>query len=90
MGTKYTHTRARVCVDKHTQGWRYDSSAQLCSPAGRVLDWHAAEAGSIPRFDKGFFSQSQLLVQTLVRRPYTCAHVQDPVVHARVRGLWKH
>ena len=30
-------------------------------------DRHAADAGSIPRCGKGFFSQSQLSVQTLLR-----------------------
>ena len=33
----------------------------------RASDRHAAEAGSIPRCGKGFFSQSQLSVQTLLR-----------------------
>ena len=31
----------------------------------RTSDRHAADAGSIPRCGKGFFSQSQLSVQTL-------------------------
>ena len=38
---------------------------------GRALDRHAADAGSIPRCGKGFFSQSQLSVQTLFRCLYT-------------------
>ena len=42
-----------------------------CSSVGRASDQHAADASSIPRCDKGFFSQSQLSVQTLVRCPYT-------------------
>ena len=52
---------------------------------------------SIPRHGKGFFSQSQLSVQTLLRRVrtlpcaiaciYICAHVKDPVVHVRVRWI---
>ena len=51
---------------------------------------HAADAGSIPRCGKGFFSQSQLSVQTLLRvsvHPCVCdisAHVKELVVHARV------
>ena len=40
----------------------------------RASDRHAADAGSNPRCGKGFFSQSQLSVQTLLRYPYTsCA-----------------
>ena len=33
----------------------------------RASDRHAADAGSIPRCGKGFFSPSQLSVQTLLR-----------------------
>ena len=36
----------------------------------RASDRHAADAGSIPRCGKGFFSLSQLSVQTLFRYPY--------------------
>ena len=36
-----------------------------CSSAGTASDRHTAEAGSIPRCGKGFFSQGQLSVQTL-------------------------
>ena len=32
----------------------------------RALDHYAADSGSIPRCSKGFFSQSQLSVQTLL------------------------
>ena len=55
---------------------------------------HAANASSIPRCSKGFFSRSQLLVQTLVIQcPYTpcaitciniCVHIKDHVLHVRV------
>ena len=38
-----------------------------CSSVGRASNRHAAEVGSIPRCGKGFFSQSQLSVQTLLR-----------------------
>ena len=63
------------------------------SSFGRASCWHAAIAGSIPWCSKGFFSQSQLSVQTLLQclyNPmcnciYICAHVNDPVVHIR---LW--
>ena len=67
-----------------------------CSAVGRASDRHAAEAGSIPRCGKGFFSPSQLSVQTLtvsVHPPcavaciYVCAHVKDPVVHVRARWI---
>ena len=37
----------------------------------RALDRHTADAGSIPRCGKGFFSQSQLSVHTFSRCPYT-------------------
>ena len=37
----------------------------------RASDRHAADAGSIPRCGTGFFSQSQLSVQTLLRCLYT-------------------
>ena len=62
----------------------------------RASDRHAADAGSIPRRGKGFFSQSQLSVQTLLRVRTTacaiaciniCAHVKDPVVPVRVRWI---
>ena len=62
----------------------------------RASDRHAADAGSIPRCGKEFFSQGQRSVQTLtcVRTPpcaiaciNICAHVKDPVVHVRVRWI---
>ena len=37
----------------------------------RATERHAANAGSIPQCGKGFFSQSELSVQTLLRCPYT-------------------
>ena len=43
----------------------------LCRSVGEASDRHAADAGSIPRCGKEFFSQSQLSVQTLLRCPYT-------------------
>ena len=42
---------------------------------GWASDWHAAEAGLIPRGNKGFFSQSQLSVHSLFWCPYSL-HVQ--------------
>ena len=63
----------------------------------RASDRHAADAGSIPRCGKGFFSLSQLSVQTLLRVFVTlcaiacinnCAHVKGPVVHVRVRWIF--
>ena len=44
------------------------------SSVGRPSDWKAkrnTDAGSIPRYGKGFFSQSQLPVQTVLRCPYS-------------------
>ena len=64
------------------------------SSVGRAPDRHAADSGSIPHCGKGFFSQNQLSVQTLLRCPYTpcaiaciniCAHFKDPVVGVRVQ-----
>ena len=63
-----------------------------CSSLGRASDQHAGDAGSIPRYSKGYFPQSPLSVQTLlsVRTPQSaiacvniCAHVKDPVVHVK-------
>ena len=49
-----------------------------CRSAGSASDRHAADAGSIPQCRKGFFSQSQLLLQTLLQRMCTsvcnCMH----------------
>ena len=42
-----------------------------CSSVGKASDRRVADAASIPRCRKGFFSQSQLSVQTLFRCPYT-------------------
>ena len=72
------------------------------SSIGEASDWHAAEAVSIPWCGKGFFWQSQLSVQTLLRRPYSprgavaCfniyAHVKDPEYGQPYHCLdiWKH
>ena len=38
---------------------------QRYSSVGRASDRYAADAGSIPKCGKGFFSRSQLAVQTL-------------------------
>ena len=63
----------------------------------RASDRHAADAGSIPRCGKGFFSHGQLSVQTVLRVSVhppcaiacinVCAHVKDPVVHVRFRWI---
>ena len=62
----------------------------------RASDRRAADAGSISRCGKGFFSHSQLSVHThtCVRTPPCaiacidiCAHVKDPVVHVKVRWI---
>ena len=67
---------------------------------GRALDRHAADAGSIPRCGKRFFSQSQLSVQTLLRasvHPRVQSHVLTSVRTVKILwsmsefgGLWKH
>ena len=45
------------------------------------LGWGYSFVGSIPRCGKGFFSQSQLSVQTLLRCPYisVCNHVHKDI-----------
>ena len=48
---------------------------------GSASDRHAAEAGSIPRCGKGFFSQSQLAVQTL---PVVNGNTKTPSMHRRL------
>ena len=68
-----------------------------CSSVGRASDWHAADTGLIPWCSKGFFFQSQLSVQTLLRACHTqpcaitcidiCVHIKDPVVHVRVQWI---
>ena len=72
---KTVHFRLGCCY-----GWG-------CSSVGRTSDWHATEAGSVPWCGRGFFSQSQLLVQTVtvsvqpkcaVACVNVCAHVKDP------------
>ena len=42
-----------------------------CRSVGRASDQHAAEAGLSPWCGKGFLSQSQLSMQTLLRSPYS-------------------
>ena len=68
-----------------------------CGSVGRALNRHAADACSIPQCSKGFFSQSQLSVHTLLRCLCTppcaiacsniCVHIKDPVVHVRVQWI---
>ena len=62
-----------------------------CSSIGRALDWHATDAGFIPRCSKRFFSQSQLSVRTYSKHPLAQSHaftsvprLKIPVVHVRV------
>ena len=65
-----------------------------CSSVGRASDRHAADAGSISRCGKGFFSPRVNFRCRLaygVRTPpcaivciNICAHIKDPVVHVRV------
>ena len=49
----------------------FENTGRGCSSVGKASDRHATDAGSIPRCGKGFFSQSQLPVQTLLRFPYS-------------------
>ena len=50
-----------------------------CSSVGSALDRHVADAGSIPRCGKRFFSRSQLAVQTLLRCPYAPVRKHMPL-----------
>ena len=68
---------------------RSEDVAQLV----RAADRHAADAGSIPRCGKEFFSQSTFSANSLtcVRTPTCaitctniCAHIKDPLVYVRV------
>ena len=72
-----------------SKGW---DVAQLV----RASDRHAADAGSIPRCGKEFFSQSTFSADSLtcVRTPTCaitctniCAHIKDPVVRVRVQWI---
>ena len=73
------HARARVCVCVRVHNVStvpvYMHLRVLvgfgCTSVGRASDRHAAEVGLVPRCGKGFFSQSQLSVLTLLRCPYT-------------------
>ena len=78
-------------ISGNVTGWE-------CNSLGRASNWHAADAGLIPRCGKGFFSQSQLSVQALLRCPYTpcaiafiniCEKVKDRESMSEFSGLWK-
>ena len=60
--TWHMNTRHLACLVHQGRG---------CSSVIRASDRHAAEAGSIPRCGEGFFSQSQLSVQTLLPCPHS-------------------
>ena len=77
---------------KHIFLWKFWSDwAQLV----RASDHYATDTGSVSRCGKGFFSQSQLSVKTLLRVSVhppcaiacinICAHIKDTVVHVRIR-----
>ena len=61
-------------------------SGRGCSSVGRTSDRHAADAASIPRYGEGFFSQSQLSVQTLLR---VSAHPVCNRMHWHLRALYR-
>ena len=54
-----------VMYDAGLDNWGGDAA-----PLITASDRHATDAASIPRCGKGFFSQSQLSEQTLLRCPY--------------------
>ena len=70
-----------------------------CSSVGRASAWHAADAGSIPRYGKFFFvfflpvsfqcrlSYGVRATLHAIARINICAHVKDPVDHVGVRRV---
>ena len=68
-----------------------------CSSVGRASDGHTANAGSIPQYGKDFFfprvkcycrfSDGVRISPCATACINICAHVKDPVVHARVRRI---
>ena len=69
----YYPERRQTCSDHFK--WQ---SKMGNSPVGRAFNWkarHNTDVGSSPGCSKGFFSQSQLSVQTLLQCPYS-PHVQ--------------
>ena len=100
-GSRLSITRGASANQNVTNDiWRKSPKSDVrwgCSSVGRAPDRHSADAGSIPRYGKGFISEGQLLVQALLRCPYTppcaiacisiCVHVRDPVVHVSLRWI---
>ena len=74
-----------------TEQTQHGFSGWGCSSVGRVSDWHAAEAGSIPQCSKGFFSQSQLFFRRLSYGVCTCVNIcvciKGPVVRVKVLSI---
>ena len=52
--------------------WYYTQMGWGCSSVGRASDRHVSDAGLIPQCGKGFFSQSQLSVETLMVSIHPC------------------
>ena len=85
----WQNDRGLVRATAITQGWNGHRISQLTkltlerggdvAQLVRASDRHAVDAGSISQCGKGFFPQSHLAVQTLLRCPYTpvrsCMHL---------------
>ena len=67
-----------ICACKGTAHLGCIVMHMVANSVCRALDWHATDPGSSPWCGKGFFFQSQLSVQTLLRCLYTpvcnCIH----------------
>ena len=89
-------TETGTCLTEGRAGSKKKSPVVVwgCSLVGRALVRHVADAGSIPKCGKGFFSQStkfQCRLCYVVSTPlcaiacmYICVHTKDPIVHVRV------
>ena len=69
-----------------------------CSSLGKARDWHAADAGLIPRLGKGFsprvnfqcrLSYGVRTTRCAIACINICVRVKDPAVHVRVRWIMK-
>ena len=62
-------------VHQHVGGNACTGTRWGCSSVGRAPDRHAADAGSIPRCGKGFFSQSIFSADSLTASIHPCVQL---------------
>ena len=79
-----------VAFDEPLQQYRLSCIRWLCRLDGGTLDWHSAD--SIPKYGKGFFSQSQLSLHCLTVSEHLCmqSHAlirRRMLVHVRVQWI---